>query len=318
MADTTKIQWADATWNPWLGCTKVSPGCAHCYAENTTRARVLRRQGHETWGRGATRSRTSQAYWKQPLRWDSEASKNHAGIQRAKVFPSLCDWLDDEVPIEWLADFLTLICETPNFDWLLLTKRLENFWRRVQSGLWKNEGLEDDDDGDSEDLPMTKNGEMINNWLGGTPPSNVWLGVSAEDQTRADERIPDLLRIPAKVRFISAEPLLGPVDFRYAAFNGSDSLSGMEGIDWVIVGGESGPKARPCNVEWVRDIVRQCKDAAVPCFVKQLGSRPTCKHSWDGEHCVQCFPFPIRHKKGGDPAEWPEDLRVRQFPEVAR
>ena len=107
MSDTTKIQWADATFNPWIGCTKVSAGCKNCYAENTTRARVLRSQGHETWGKGAQRSRTSAATWANPKAWNFNAkAQSGKAAKRLRVFPSLCDWLDDEVPIEWLADFL--------------------------------------------------------------------------------------------------------------------------------------------------------------------------------------------------------------------
>src|SRR6188474_2093121 len=125
MAEKTSISWTDSTFNPWIGCTKVSEGCKNCYAENTTRARVLRSQGHETWGKGKQRSRTSAATWKNPLRWNSEVAVHPD--YRHKVFPSLCDWLDDEVPIEWLADFLKLIHDTPHLDWLNLTKRPENW-----------------------------------------------------------------------------------------------------------------------------------------------------------------------------------------------
>lgn len=135
--------------------------------------------------------------------------------------------------------------------------------------------------------------------------SNCWLGVSVEDQETADERIPWLLQTPAAVRFVSAEPLLGPIVFDQQVHleRRTKILTGASAprIDWVIVGGESGPKARPCNVEWIRSIVQQCKDASVPCFIKQLGANV---HGW----CAEIT------GKGGDPSEWPADLRVREWP----
>jgi len=139
------------------------------------------------------------------------------------------------------------------------------------------------------------------------PPKNVWLGTSVEDQTTADERIPHLVQTPAAVRFLSCEPLLGTVD-----------VTGGPWLDWVIVGGESGPRARPCNVEWIREIVRQCREAGVPCFVKQLGAKPydlagdsLCD---DGSVPVGAY-LDLHSCKGGDMSEWPEDLRVREYPD---
>lgn len=289
MSDTTKIQWADATFNPWIGCTKVSAGCAHCYAE--TRDRRL--HGGKHWGKDAPRSRTSAANWKGPVRWNSEVAV-HPDF-RHKVFPSLCDWLDDEVPIEWLADFLVLIYETPHLDWLLLTKRPENFegrlaavcaWRRSRtqidllSAAWKHRYE-----------PQA--------------PANVWVGVSVENQETADKRIPKLLKIPAAVRFLSVEPMLGPVDISLYLATGWTQPPYDDIVDWVIFGGESGAGARPCSVDWIREGVKQCQAAGVTAFVKQLGAHPRL-----GREDSQI----IRDKKGGDPAEWPADLRVREFP----
>ncbi len=329
MSETTKIQWADATFNPWIGCAKVSPGCKNCYAENTTRARVLRAQGHETWGKGAKRDRTSAATWKNPVKWNkwltcpkcgrsTEAGNETCGtpdphtgwcegeLRRRRVFPSLCDWLDEEVPIEWLADFLKLIYDTPNLDWLLLTKRPENFEERVNAAYEFSHG---------------ETWQSL--WTQGEAPSNVWIGTSCEDQQRADERIPELLKIPAKVRFLSLEPLLGPIDMKYPTFNGADSLDSLTGIHWAIVGGESGSGARDCDAAWIRSIVEQCKAAGVKPFVKQLGQRAMQSNPdlstdilfpvEDGKPHFEYWPG-LKDKKGGDMAEWPTDLRVREFP----
>lgn len=347
MSENTKIEWADSSWNPWIGCTKVSPGCMNCYAEVQTFTRAQRALGKELWGSGKPRHRTSAAMWKQPVKWNENALlrscvnckktftgkselASHNGVlccptcltngqpcelahrqSRLRVFPSMCDWLDEEVPIEWLADFLRLIYETPHLDWLLLTKRPENFAWRVLEVLAHVEKIR----GDWPDRePETDFGSWLNEWTrtdGDGAPANVWVGTSVEDQTRANERIPELLRIPAKVRFLSVEPLLGPVALNSivtpdAALHFSALETGAlvpAHVDWVIVGGESGPKARVCSFDWIRPVVRDCRGAGVPVFVKQLGG-----NYFDGGR------VPLKHKKGGDMEEWPEDLRVREFP----
>ena len=234
MGENSKIEWCHHTFNPWIGCTKVSPGCANCYAEKSTRARVLRSEGHETWGKGAKRSLTSEANWKQPLKWNERAARTRVGIPgnhlvkigtmdgkvmftdvtcpsggvmppadwealpkfRPRVFcASLSDWLDDEVPIEWLGRLLKLIRDTPHLDWLLLTKRPQNWQARLHK---VSEHLK------NQQQPHA----VVDAWLDGHAPANVWIGTTMEDQTRADERIPVLLNIPATVRFLSCEPLL--------------------------------------------------------------------------------------------------------------
>jgi protein gp37 len=259
------------------------------------------------------------------------------------VFPSLCDWLDAEVPIEWLADFLNLINKTPNLDWLLLTKRPENWKPQLARALTccMTHGVVTDG--------RFAAAKMVEAWLNGTPPANVWIGTSIEDQKRADERIPELLKIPARVRFLSVEPLLGPVELTglrcgSCGYSKADMQRHMDHhicknptqlIAWTIIGGESGPKARPCNIEWIRSIVEQCKSAAVPCFVKQLGSQVVSHGiTGPGQHWPQgsiktevevkvepmkgevVWLHGLKHSKGGDQIEWPKDLRVRQFPEV--
>jgi protein gp37 len=274
MGEMTKIEWADHTFNPWVGCTKVSPGCAHCYAEAHDN-----RFGGGHWGKGAPRQRTSEANWRKPVQWNraavlcencggaftspchhfTDAAQTHrcpnvaTGYRRPRVFcASLADWLDDEVPIEWLADLLGLIHATPSLDWLLLTKRPQNFHSRIEAAL--------------EPASWPGRSRYVRDWLQGTPPANVWIGTTVEDQQRLDERIPELLKIPACVRFLSCEPLLGPIDF---AKGGCAAWMGL--IEWVICGGESGPRARPMHPDWARSLRDQCAAAGVPFFFKQWG-----------------------------------------------
>ncbi len=214
MAENSNIEWTDHTFNPWIGCTKVSPGCANCYAET-----LNNRMKWAEWGKGGKRKRTSVANWRKPHQWNASAN----GLRPRVFCASLADWLDDEVPEEWRLDLLQLIEDTPNLDWLLLTKRIE----RLQG--W---------------------GEML--------PRNVWLGTSAEDQLRWDERVPILMSIPATVHFVSAEPLIGPIHMNEAR------------PEWLIVGGESGPKSRPMEGEWVKHLHDQC-DPRTAFFFKQWG-----------------------------------------------
>lgn len=284
MGANTQIEWCDHSWSPWRGCTKVSPGCANCYAETLSHRNpaVLGQ-----WGKGKPRVRAKN--WNDPMKWDRDARKQG---RTTTVFPSLCDIFDAEVPIGWLADFLEIVHDTPHLTWLLLTKRPEHAMDRMREAAESY-------------MPGAYFKPWIADWLDGRPPNGVWIGASVEDQTRADERIPELLNIPAAGRFLSVEPLLGPVDLTVAAFNGADSISGMEGIHWVIVGGESGHGARPCNVKWIRDIIQQCAVAGVPCFVTQVGAVPLI-----GGHRMSKL-----HPKGGDPDEWPAEIRVRQFPQ---
>lgn len=309
----TKIEWADHTWSPWRGCTKVSPGCANCYAEALSRRNpaVL-----GEWGPG--RPRVFNKNWDQVKRWNSISSASRASTT---IFPSLCDWLDSDVPIDWLAQFLELIHDTPSLRWLLLTKRPENWDKRSLevAQLWAGDGL-------------NHRVKWLIDWRRGFwIPSNVWFGTSVEDQKRADQRIPVLLEIPAAVRWLSVEPLLGQVDL--SEWTGICSQHHPDGsetpiqkpLHWIVVGGESGPKARPCSIEWIRSLVNQCKASETPVFVKQLGAHPIIQErelwrmngqpeEWvpgDGN-----VPMRVKHAKCGDPIEWPEDLRVRQFPSV--
>jgi len=304
----SSISWTDHTFNPWIGCTKVSAGCANCYAEREDARRGWTPGG---WGPGKLRRRTSESNWRQPLKWDREAA---AAGKRAKVFcASLADVFDQEIDNNWRVDLFDLIHRTPNLDWLLLTKRIEAMRDWVEGsrhmGLWG-------------------------------PPANVWCGVSVEDQATADERLPILIQIPAAVRWVSYEPALGPVDFTRIRVGASfpkgverpitiDSLHDgnicldigdydFERLHWIIVGGESGPKARPFDLDWARSSIEQCRGAGAAAFVKQLGSNPTkqmlvAANLPENRGYVN-VPIHLNDHKGADPAEWPEDLRVQEFP----
>lgn len=316
MATNTKIEWCDHTFNPWEGCTKVSPGCANCYAE----ARNKRWAGGANWGPGAPRRRTSEANWRQPLKWNEDQQERYidrpAGTpipDRPRVFcASLADWLDDEAPIPALADLLELIKATPNLDWLLLTKRPQNWMPRMACAV-------------ASLMLRGKEVSWLYDWRDGRPPANVWIGTTVEDQQRADERIPQLLAIPARVRFLSCEPLLEEVDLRLM-----NHLSPLL-IHWVICGGESGPKSRPFVVEWADDLRRQCAAAGVAFFMKQLGANPRTSNAnaldWpdathfeeddDGEGSAAGARVRLADRaKGGDEYEFPYELRIREFPEV--
>ncbi len=321
MGAETKIAWCDHTFNPWLGCTRVSEGCRHCYAEQL----VEKRMGLKRWG-NSPRVRT-KGPWREVLKWDREARE--AGVRRRVFCASLADVFEDAPGLDEIrAEMWPLIAKCDALDWQLLTKRPENIVRMLPA-----------------------------DWGCGWP--HVWLGTSCENQETAARRIPSLLRAPAAVRFLSCEPLLGPINLRHLDVDAAsdqewcqiDALTGrhtdmarpcptVPHVDWVIVGGESGPGARPCDVGWIRSIVEQCKAAGVACFMKQVGRYPcvTVPDRVGGlEHRIlyhrDCGFWPadgsadrdewvlrVRHQKGGDPAEWPEDLRVREFPvsELAR
>lgn len=262
--ENTGIEWATHTFNGWEGCTKVSAGCKNCYAE--TRNARWNGGTAPNWGKGAPRRRTSVANWRKPVQWNKAAEAERQRIDRhnlgadigqsipippkPRVFcASLADWLDDEVPIEWLKDLLVLIFKTPHLEWMLLSKRPENFVPRLHKVI-----LECKFSGEELTAHST-----ICKWAGeDIAPGNVWIGTSAEDQENWDRRIPHLMEIPAKIRFVSAEPLLGPITM------------GLVQPDWLIVGGESGPGARPMEKQWVRNLE---EESGMSCFFffKQWG-----------------------------------------------
>jgi protein gp37 len=327
MGEHTKISWCDSTVNFWSGCTRHGAGCEHCYAEALARrlptigrfGQWKPRKLHESAFRLA-RS-LNRRPWICDTCADAHTVKPWAccgtsEFHRRRVFSlSLGDWLDDEVPDEWRAQMFNTVIDCSDVDWLLVTKRSRS-WRLMLSRLLPC--LETG----SEDNYFTK--IWLTSWLDGRPPKNVWVIQSISNQEDADREMPHLLRIPAAVRGLSIEPLLGPVDLScWLGWKGEHeakglaqpladslrSLGDVPGADWVIVGGESGPAARPCDQEWIRGIVHQCRAAGVACFVKQMGAN-SCQSECDGV----TRPRPMRDPKGADPAEWPADLRVREFP----
>jgi protein gp37 len=249
MGQHTAIEWADHTFNPWIGCTKVSAGCDHCYAERLAKARL-----GVAWGPHAARRVTSPSTWEQPRRWNRKAQREG---RRARLFcASLADVFDNAAPADARANLWRLIGDTPALDWLLLTKRPQNIAAMLPS-----------------------------NW-GGAGYPNVWLGTTAENQQEAERRIPHLLAVPARLRFLSCEPLLGPVDLGSVA---PLARPDEPRIHWVITGGESGRSARPMHPDWARNLRDQCQAAGVPFFFKQWGDWLPCVTDHDGERTV-CFP----------------------------
>ena len=255
MSANTKIEWADHTFNPWIGCTKVSPACDNCYAKAWD-DRFAGAAGTSHWGAGVARKRTSAANWQEPLRWNAKAKAT--GVRQRVFCASLADVFDNEVDPKWRESLLALIAHTPHLDWLLLTKRIGNV-----AGM----------------LPA--------HWAC-CPHPNVWIGATIVNQEEADRDIPKLLAVPAAKRFLSMEPLLGPVDISHWAYDRDAAVDAcMNGpaacneyqarasldpcIDWVIVGGESGPNARPMHPDWARSLRNQCQAAGVPFLFKQWG-----------------------------------------------
>ncbi len=334
LADGTKLP--GYTFNPWTQCTPVSAGCQNCYA-----SALIKRFTGESYKKGVPRQRTSEANWKKPLAWNRAAEKS--GIRRKVFCASLADVFDAEAPDEWRIDLFDLIRQTPHLDWLILSKRPENILHFVNK---------------MQKFEQATSGGYWRGWLfAGLPPSNVWLGTSVEDE-RVIHRVNELCKVPAKVRFLSVEPMLGALNIHEAlygeVYSSSAGRRGIGGqtitstpspISWVICGGESGPGARPFAVEWARGLMTQCEAAGVPFFMKQMGAFPVVDYyceddalrewAFSGRHTVlnadgiewrefhgqpsqgALIRFHLRDKKGGDESEWPEDLRVRQFPEVS-
>lgn len=348
MSATSSIEWTDRTWNPVRGCSIVSPGCVNCYAM---------KQAHRFSGpgrayEGLTKQTKAGPQWTgtialvadallQPLSWK----------QPQRVFVnSMSDLFHEGVPFEFIDKVFGIMACCPQHTFQILTKRPGRMLG------WVTQGFEHERVHEAAKAILGfhhPKRRAVN--TGDWPLRNVWLGVSCEDQLRADERIPLLLKTPAKVRFISAEPLLGPItldrltcvqcqlsfDSRIVPGRGQTCPHcGHEEyerlhrrwlypmyeelpLDWVIVGGESGAKARLCAVDWIKHIVQQCREADVASFVKQVGTRPCLTgpcalDEWTNPCRVTAvsggIEIVLKDRKGGDPAEWPEALRVRDFP----
>lgn len=265
MAEQSAIEWTDATFNPWIGCTKISPGCAGCYAEQRmdTRLHVVQ------WGAGQPRKRTSASNWREPVKWNAQHAEFFAqhGRRRRVFCASLADVFDNEVDREWRDDLATLILNTPHLDWLLLTKRIGNA------------------------------GAMLGEMFLDGPPANIWLGATIVNQEEADRDIPKLLATPAAVRFLSMEPLLGPVSLDTFPIYGEDEKPLLH---WIIVGGESGRGARKMRPEWARSLRDQCASANVPFLFKQWGEwAPYDRSATDGAILATPYSFDDPMQKFG-------------------
>ena len=268
MAKSTGIEWSDSTFNPFIGCAAVSPGCDNCYAKKSLPVKMMGIK----WGAKEQRVRTSPANWAKPLTWNAahEAFFAEHGHRQRVFCASLADVFDNAVDPQWREDLFTLIQRTPNLDWLLLTKRIGNAAQMIA------DAIEDFDIGHD---------PRVAAW----PWENVWLGATVVNQEEADRDIPKLLAVPAAKRFLSMEPLLGPVDLvqagaLWAETGNADPMGRIINqreaadidrddplIDWVIVGGESGPGARPMHPDWARSLRDQCVAAGVPFLFKQWG-----------------------------------------------
>ena len=288
MSDNSKIEWTTHSFNPWWGCARVSPGCVHCYADDQAK-----RYGHQVWRRHGPRRMLSDQNWARPLKWNRDAER--AG-EPAKVFcASMADVFEAHPDVREPRKRLWGVIEaTPWLRWQLLTKRPENIAGMVPWG---------------------------NDW-----PSSVWIGASAENQRWADARLPHLLNIPAAVRFLSCEPLLGPIDLPFIEeWDGCTCSVGPGGyygmhergcgtepgpawgnLHWVIIGGESGHGARPMDLAWAHSLIRQCREAGAAAFVKQVGSVAAKELG------------PFAGIKGGNWEALPDSLRVREFPQAVK
>lgn len=269
MAIETGISWTTSTFNPWIGCSKVGPGCDHCYAE----ARMDSRLHVVNWGPKQPRKHTSVANWRGPVKWNAERARAIAAGENPlphRVFcSSLADVFDNEVSEDWRIELFELIRSTPHLTWQLLTKRIGNAKKMIDSVI--------------STLDIGHDPEFAA-W----PWPNVWIGATVVNQAEADRDIPKLLDVPAAVRFLSIEPMLGPIDLlatgdTLCRCDGCMSMAkrhpesaGLQRIDWVICGGESGKDARPMHPDWARSLRDQCSAAGVPFFFKQWG-----EHSYE-------------------------------------
>lgn len=360
MADQREggIAWTETTWNPLRGCSRVSDGCRNCYAEKVAGRFSGPGQPYDGLVRLSAEGKHGRARWNGSVRFLPEKLAEPLRWTRPRrVFVnSMSDLFHESVPFEQVAAIFGVMAASPRHTFQVLTKRpvraLEFFrWLDVEAPI----GVPSDPDSpwwrvfhcfmaafnaakgidDAGALAQAQR-LLTTDKISGTtwPLPNVWLGVSVEDQKTADARIPLLLDTPAAVRWVSYEPALGPVDFtgigRNAFSRPDDYYDATVGLDWIVVGGESGPGARPFDLAWARSTIEQTRQTPCRVFVKQLGAKPIADHAnVRGLRWAQVDPRDYGHgddhvlvrladRKGGDMDEWPEDLRVREWPEVAR
>lgn len=348
------IAWTDQTWNPTRGCSRVSRGCEHCYAEGVARRFSGPGMPYEGLVR-LDRDGKAKAQWNgvvrlvpehlaDPLRW----------TRPRRVFVnSMSDLFHESLSFKQIASVFAVMSDARRHTFQVLTKRpkrARDFFRWVEMEMEiespKAGGLLTEDDVCQEALREIAPHVYLNDGAGAEswPLPNVWLGVSVEDQATADERIPHLLACPAAVRWVSYEPAIERVDFGLLGTLPADMTGGAyvmvhQRLHWIVVGGESGPGARPFDLAWARSTIAQCREADVACFVKQLGAQPVDSNrsaihdahgiaaqsldhdeaerlapGYAGGRVVRPAPVRIRDRKGGDMRAWPEDLRVREYP----
>jgi protein gp37 len=356
MGDTA-IEWSDKVWNAVRGCTRVSPGCGGgtpgggggCYAER----QAIRQSNPGGKYHGLVKSTPDGPRWTgkvvldevklwEPLTWKKP---------RMVFVNSMSDLFHEALADAQIDRVLTVMLLTPHVTYQVLTKRAARMRRYLSDPELYQRVL------DAARTFRLRQGYAHLQRVGISdpskfPPKNIWWGVSVEDQKRAEERLADLLATPARIRWVSAEPLLGPIDFLAAIQRGLGRRAPLDcvgfvdglgyGLDWVVAGGESGPGARPCRVEWLRFIAKQCFEGGTAFFLKQVGAVPTAGYydrAWRDhfESLGLEWPDPIDwnerdgqpsldarvnvrggHKKGAAMEEWPAEYRVREFPEVSR
>jgi len=344
----TKIEWCDAVWNPVVGCSRVSAGCENCYAERVAhRGMSEQHRGLTVLGRKGPRwtgeVRFLAERLEEPLRWRKP---------RRVFVNSMSDLFHEGVSDAQIAAVFGVMAATPQHTYQILTKRPERA-RAFMSWIVAQDrepgectpGLlhacaaalavetQHHPLGDAGPLHTERCADPAGRW----PLPNVWLGVSVEDQATADERIPVLLETPAAIRWVSYEPAIGPVDLSpwmplwtcpgghepdvwnldpaggiVCGDCGAPKIDGA-GLNWIVVGGESGPGARPFDLAWARWVIAQGREAGVAVFVKQLGARPVVDHPIEPGALLEAK---TANRKGADPAEWPAGLCVRQWPEA--
>jgi len=302
MSDKTGIAWTQSTWNPITGCTKVSAGCKHCYAERDWARLAANPKAADYFGRSFTDVQTHAHRLDQPLRW----------TRARRIFVnSMSDLFHEAVPDNFIDQVLAIMMLTPRHIFQVLTKRPERM-RDYLTGPDLYDRVLDAANMIRRTHPKHRLDEIPIDNPATAFARHIWWGVSVENQEAADARIPVLLKTPVAMHWVSMEPLLGPIDLEEVrvgmngplrSYGGTGSLTPR--LDWIVCGGESGPGARVLHVDWARALLTQCREARIPFFMKQMGAVFN-----DGQ-----FTLKLKHRAGADTAEWPEDLRVREYPE---